>query len=171
MIVGKRFAICSGAKNICISLTRHRNYRQVLNLRSRYRRKTKNRLPQKNLPPYCVTGKQLPPYCITAEKRPPYLGLPLPPNSLPPKNEKSPTAKKNYRRIALPPKNYRHILVYRFRQSRYRQKRENRQPPKNYRRMAIPPRLCPPKRPLPTTTLKISDEKKKTSKKIPFING
>ena len=43
---------------------------------------------------------------------------------------------------------------YRFRQSRYRQKRENRQPPKNYCRMAIPPRLCPPKKPLPTTTLK-----------------
>ena len=60
----------------------------------------------------------------------------------------------NYRRIALPPKKCRHILVYRFHQSRYRQKRENRQPPKNYRRMALPPRLCPPKKTLPATTLK-----------------
>ena len=60
-----------------------------------------------------------------------------------PKNEKSITAKtlppKNYPRIALPPKKYRHILVYRFRQSRYRQKMKNRQPPKNYRRIALPP--------------------------------
>ena len=86
----------------------------------------------------------------------PYFGLLLPPKSLPPKNAKPPTAKK------LPPyciaaekmHPYFHILVYRFRQSRYRQKRENRQPPKNYRRMAIPPRLCPRKKTLPTTTLK-----------------
>ena len=46
--VGKRFTVCSGAKNICIQLARHHNYGQVLNLRSRYRRKTKNRLPPKN---------------------------------------------------------------------------------------------------------------------------
>ena len=39
---------CSGTKNICIEPAKHRNYRQVLNLRSRYRRKTKNRLPPKN---------------------------------------------------------------------------------------------------------------------------
>ena len=63
---------------------------------------------------------------------------------------------KNCRRIALPPKKYRNILVYRFRQSRYRQKRENRQPTKKYRCMAIPPRQCPPKKALPTTTLEIS---------------
>ena len=44
---------------------------------------------------------------------------------------------------------------YRFRQSSYRQKQENRQPRKNYRRMAISPRLCPPNKTLPTTTLNI----------------
>ena len=57
------------------------------------------------------------------------LVLPLAPKSLPPKNEKPPTAKK------LPPycftaEKIPHILVYRFRQSRYRQKRETRQTPK-----------------------------------------
>ena len=60
---------------------------------------------------------------------------------------------KNYRRIALPPKNTAIFWFYRLRQSRSRQKGENRQPPKNYRLMATRPRLCPPKKPLPTTTL------------------
>ena len=46
--VGKRFAVCSGAKNICIALARHRNYRQVFKLRSRYRRKTKTAYHQRN---------------------------------------------------------------------------------------------------------------------------
>ena len=69
---------------------------------------------------------------------------------------------KSYRRIALPPKKYRHIFVYRFRLSRYRRKRENRHPPKKKRRMAIRPRLCPPKKPLPMTTL----EKRKNAKNI-----
>ena len=41
--------------------------------------------------------------------------------------------------------------------SRYRRKMKNRLPLKNYRRMAIPPRLCPPKKTLPTTTLEISN--------------
>ena len=48
VIVRKRFAVCSGAKNMHIATARHRNYRQLLILRSRYRRKTKNRLPPKN---------------------------------------------------------------------------------------------------------------------------
>ena len=104
--------------------------------------KNEKPLTAKKFPPYCITAKQLPPYCITAEKI-----LPLPPKSLPPTNEKPPTAKE------LPPKKYRHSLVYPFRQSRYRQERETRQPPENYRRMAIPPRLCPPKKPLPMTAL------------------
>ena len=49
--------------------------------------------------------------------------LVIPPTAkvLPPKNEKSPTAK-NYRRITLPPKKYRHILVLTL-------------PPKNYRQL------------------------------------
>ena len=38
--------------------------------------------------------QKLPPYCIAAEKIPPYFGLPLPPKSLPPKNEKPHTVKK-----------------------------------------------------------------------------
>ena len=57
------------------------------------------------------------------------------------------TAVLHYRR-----KNTAIFLFHRFRQSGYRQKRENRQPPKNYRLMAIPPRLRPPKKTLPTTT-------------------
>ena len=79
----------------------------------------------------------------------------LPPKSLPPKNEKPPTAK------TLPPycitaeKTTAIFWFYRFRRRRYRQKRENGQPPRNYRRVAIPPRLCPPKTPLPTTTPEI----------------
>ena len=81
--VGKRFAVCLGAKNICMYLARHRNYRQVLKLRSRYRRKTKNRLPPKK--------------CRRIALRPKKYGhilvLPLPPKSLPPRNEKPPTAK------------------------------------------------------------------------------
>ena len=78
----------------------------------------------------------------------------------PPKNEKPLTAKKLppfcVTAKQLPPNKYRHILVYRFRQSRYRQNRKKCQPPENYRRMAIPPRLCPPKKPLLTTTLNFS---------------
>ena len=42
----------------------------------------------------------------------------------PPKKQKPLTAK-NYRRIAVPPNIYRRILVYRFRQSRYRRKMKN----------------------------------------------
>ena len=34
-------------KEVCRSFARHRNYRLVLSLRSRYRQKTKNRLPPK----------------------------------------------------------------------------------------------------------------------------
>ena len=54
---------------------------------------------------------------------------------LPPKNEQPLTARNcrrialppnNYRRIELPPKKYRHILVWRFRQSRYRRKMKTR---------------------------------------------
>ena len=44
---------------------------------------------------FCLNfSLEIAPYCITAEKIPPYFGLPLPPKSLPPKNEKPPTAKK-----------------------------------------------------------------------------
>ena len=103
LIVGKRFTVCSGAKNTCIQLARHRNYRQVLNSRLRYRRKTKNRVPPKH-----------------------YRRIAFPPNNyrrivLPPKrfrhilvyrfrqsrcrqkreNRQPP---KNYRRIAIPPR-------------------------------------------------------------------
>ena len=65
-------------KEVCCSfgrrkhVARHRNYRLVLSLRSRYRRKTKKRLPPKNYRHILV--------------------LPPPPKSLPPKNEKPPTA-------------------------------------------------------------------------------
>ena len=81
--VGKRFAVCSGAKNICISLARRRNDRHVLNLRSRYRRETKYRLPPKN---YRSIAK--PP-----NKYRHILVLPLPPKSLPPTKKKAPTSK------------------------------------------------------------------------------
>ena len=63
-----------------------------MNLRSRYRRKTKNRLPPKHYRRIALPPKK----CRHI------LLLPLPPRSLPPKNEKPPTAK-NYRRNALPP--------------------------------------------------------------------
>ena len=53
-------------KRMHIAIARHRNYRQVLNWRSRYRRKTKNRLPPKNfrriaLPPNNYRRIALPP--------------------------------------------------------------------------------------------------------------
>ena len=59
-----------------------------------------------------------------------------PPKSLPPKNEKLPTAVWYYGRqiTAI-------LWFYRLRRSRYSQKTKNRLPPKNYRRraMALPP--------------------------------
>ena len=71
-------------------VARHRNYRLVLSLRSRYRQKAKNRLPPKiyrhvlvlppppkSLPPKNEkppTAKKLPPYGITAEQLPPHFG-------------------------------------------------------------------------------------------------
>ena len=81
-------------------------------------------------------------YCIIAGKIPPDFGLPLPPKSVPLRNENR-----------LPPKKTRHILVYRFRKNRNRQNRENRQLPKNFPCMAIPPGLYLPEKPLPTTIL------------------
>ena len=80
--------------------------------------------------------------------------LVIPPNRYRRKTKNRLTPK-HYRRIALPTKKYRHISVCRFRQSRYRRKMKNRLTPKNYRRMAISPRLCPPNKTLPTTTLNI----------------
>ena len=67
-------------KEVCCSferqehVARHRDYRLVLSLRSRCRQKTKNRSPPKNY-------RHI-------------LGLPSPPESLPPKNEKPPIAEK-----------------------------------------------------------------------------
>ena len=67
-------------KEVCSSfgrrkhVARHRNYRLVLSLRSRYRQKTNNRLPPKNYRHNLV--------------------LAHPPKSLPPKNEKPPNAEK-----------------------------------------------------------------------------
>ena len=76
--------------------------------------------------------------------------------TLPPKNKNRLPPKKyrrialppnNYRRIASPPKKYRHILVYRFRQSRYHRKMKNitaeKIPP--YFGLPLPPKSLPPK--------------------------
>ena len=86
-------------------------------------------------------------------------GLVIPPSAkvLPPKNEKPPTAK-IFRRIALPPKKYRHVLVLPLlpqkvptldTAKKYRQlsipPKEYRQlsiPPKRYRQHCIPPKWC-----------------------------
>ena len=105
------------------------------------------------------------------------LALVLPPSfespfTLPPKNEKLLTAGKlppcfgftasvkvvtaKKRKTAYCRKITAIFCFYRLRQSRYRQKTKNRLPPKNYCRMALPPRLCPPKKALPTITLFIS---------------
>ena len=80
-------------KEVCRSferrkhVARHRNYRLVLGLRSRYRQKTNNRLPPKN-----YRRMTLPPKMYRH-----ILVLPPPPKSLPPKNEKPPTAVWHYR--------------------------------------------------------------------------
>ena len=129
VIAEKRFTVCSGAKNICLQLARHHNYRQVLNLRSRYRRKTKNRLPPK----------------ITAAKTPQYFGFTASAKVVTAEKWKTAYRQKFAAVLHYRLKNTATFWFYRFRQSRYRQKRENRQSPKSYRRVAIPPRLCPPK--------------------------
>ena len=82
-------------------------------------------LPPKNEKP--LTTKKLPLYCFTAEKIPPYFGLPLPPKSLPPKNEKNAYRQKNTAVLHYRRKNTAIFWFYRFRQkgtatSRYRQK-------------------------------------------------
>ena len=128
-------------KTICLQLARHRNYRQVFNYVHVTAEKRKTACP-----------KKLPPHFITAEKIPPYFGLPLPPKSLPPKNKKTPTAQK------LPPYCVTaEKILPQFRLPPPPQslppKTKSRHPPTKYRRMAIPPRLCPPKKTLPTTTL------------------
>ena len=105
MYVEKRFAVCSGAKNIFIQLARHRNYRQILNLRSRYRRKTNKCLPPKNYRRTAFRPKKyrhifilpLPPkhhhrIALPPKKHLHILLLPLPPKSLPPKLRKPSTA-------------------------------------------------------------------------------
>ena len=71
LAVGKEVCRSFGRRK---SVARHRNYRLVLSLRSRYRQKTKNRLPPKNYRHILV--------------------LPPPTKSLPPENEKPPTALK-----------------------------------------------------------------------------
>ena len=114
-----------------------------MNLRSRYSRKTENRFPPKITAVLHYRRKNTAIFRFTASAK----GVTA---------EKLKTA---YRQKITTVLHYRrkHTAIfwfYRFRQSRYRQKRENGQPPKNYCRMAIPPRLCPPKKPLPTTTLK-----------------
>ena len=111
-------------------------------------------LPPRNEKP--LTAKKLSPYPIPAEKKRPYFGLPLLQTSWPPKNEEPPTAKK-LPPYSIPAEKYRHILVYRFCQRRYHPKMKNRLPPNNYRRMEIPPRPCPYKKTLTTTTLEISN--------------
>ena len=124
---------------------RHRNYRHVLNLRSRYCWKTKKRLPPINYSRIALPPKRIPPYfgfaasaeVVTAEKW------------------KTAYRQKITAVVYYCWKNTATFWFYRFCQSRYLRKRENRQPPKNYRCMAIPPCLCPPRKPLPTTTLDI----------------
>ena len=102
-----------------VTVARHRNQRQVFTLRSRYRGKTKNRLPPKNYRRIALPPKKYRHILVHRFRQSRYRRKMN--NRLPPKN---------YRRTALPPKKYRHTWFYRFRQSRYRQKRENRQPPK-----------------------------------------
>ena len=131
LTVGKEVCRSFGRRKHVVA--RHRNYRLVLSLRSRYRQKT-NSLPPKNYRRMALPAEFLPPsFGFTA-------------------SDKVVTAKKGktaYRR------NVTAIVWFcRLRQSRYRQKTKKRLPLKNYRRMALPPHLCPPKRTLPTITLK-----------------
>ena len=88
--------------------------------------------------------------CSWAPQLPPNF---LSPFTLPPKNEKPLTAEK------LPPYGITAIFwFYRLRPSRYRQKNEKPPTPKNYRYvLVLPPRLCSPKKTLPTITLEFSD--------------
>ena len=79
--------------------------------------------------------------------------IPLPPKSSPPKNGKTP-CRQNISTVWHFRRNNNVIfLFYRFHQSRYRQKKTKPSTAKNYRHMAITLRLCPPKKPLPGTTL------------------
>ena len=104
-------------------VAKHRNYRLNLSLCSCYYRQKKKSLPSKNYRHIFV--------------------LSPPPKSLPRKNEKPPTAKKlsPYFDFTASAK----VVTAQKRKTAYRRK--------NYRRMALPPRLCPPKKALPTITL------------------
>ena len=109
-----------------------------LGLRLRwYRRKTKNRLPPKQLPPCCITAKKIPPnFSFTAYRRT---------NTA--KKRKTVyrqkiTAVLHHRR-----KNTTTLVITACRQSRYRQKTKYRLAPKKYRRIAVPPRLSPTEKP------------------------
>ena len=82
-------------------VARHRNYRVVLSLRSRYRQKTKNRLHRRKIT--AIFGfyrlrqsryRQKTKNRLPLKKYRHILVLPPPPKPLPPKNEKPPTTKK-----------------------------------------------------------------------------
>ena len=127
----------------------------------------KRGLPFVRAPKTCNKAPQLPPSLESPFTLPPKNGQPLSAENLPPyfgftAFAKAVTAKKRktayHRKITTVwhyCQNFTAIFwFYRLRQSRYHQKTKNRLPPKNYRRMALPPHLCPPKKALPTITLK-----------------
>ena len=93
-------------------VARHRSYRLVLGLRSRYGQKTKNRSPSKNyrynlvlppppksLPPKNEkpsTAEELPPYGIAAEILPPYFAFTASANVVTAKKRKNAYCRKFY---------------------------------------------------------------------------
>ena len=121
----------------------HRNYRPSFEFTFT--------LPPKNEKP--LTAKNVTPYRITAEEIAPYFGYTASAKVVFAEKQKTAYRHKVSAVLHCRRKNTAAFWLYRFRQGRYRQKRENRQPLKNYHRMAVPPPPCPPKNPLPTTTL------------------
>ena len=112
-----------------IHVARYRNYRLVLSLRSRYRQKTQTAHHRKIIGVWYYRRKNTAIICFFRLRKSRYR-----------QNTKN----------RLPPKNYRQILVIPPPQKLLPPKNENRLLPKLFRRMALPPRLCPPKKALPT---------------------
>ena len=129
LTVGKKLCLSFGRRK---HIARHRNYRLVLSLRSRYRQKKNVYRPK-------ITAVWHYRRIITAIFWFYHLRQSL-------YRQKTKTA---YRQNITAVWHYRRKVTvifwfYRLRQSCYRQKTKNRLPPKNYRRMALPPRLCSP---------------------------
>ena len=102
VIVGKRFAICSGAEKngysyLGTAITA--KFWIYVHVTAKYRKL----LTAKKVTPRCITANQLPPYCITAEKIPIYFGYRFCQSRCHQKRENR-----------QPPKNYRRMAIWAF---------------------------------------------------------